>query len=803
MSICLEVLEERYQLARQQFVELKTSGLVSGDFEDKVWQYRSSNIPFTSLGSEQKRNQNQPVLPTLTDKLARCFIAKEMLRRPSGSLLIGHMAAIRQLAAVMDSYNVEWSGITRKLFDRTVDSIKQDHSESTVYHRANGLKAFLDFLNNLSITKGGVPLRFLDRFIKWKTGVPNPTHSALELTSQEFKNREETLFSPNLHQGIARARWLIKNDPNLEPTPGFDRVRLEAICFGMALGLRVGEITNLPANCLFQDFDTHTTFVRVPFEKNLVPAAVPVADLWSAPLTQAYEYLLTVCQDARERALDIETNGFSFVENTLAAHRDKHPLEPGAVDQITSLDLPAKHHYFVEEISECFPISSKELYSGGRFSSCGIELPRITAASFAVWIDERMGKWDWSDFLNKYKKNCYSVSVLDIGTHTNSSKSSVSKSKWFIDLLRTFLKGMIQSGLFKPGTKPSYAQLIDIKKEWALIREVMLSRRGAGAGVPSLVIDIRLFKRALEKKYRFHLQRHFDEQFVMPGLDEKTPYHAKHIANGYPNKLSDNLIVIWENHFNSVSEQGIIPRPLSRADLYNYLSSNSSKSTIFQRLDLRDRDGKIFSITPHQIRRWVTTAILRAGPSETAVDLWMGRTPRQSRQYDYRTAKERAEYVRSLYLTSNPPQDFLGKLVIRWREESISDDLIEEMIIEKLSILNLTPWGGCSRELYISPCDRGLMCIRGFGTEDGCKSFHLNPDDLEARAAIENLHSEYERILKIIFDNQTDITISIKSELDSTQVFDQHVLFVSDMVSSCKAALDAYSNLNRPHHEAK
>ncbi|MBB6155150.1 hypothetical protein HDC30_002373 [Pseudomonas sp. JAI115] len=789
----MTVLEERYKLAHQQFVELKSSGLVAGDFEGKVWQYRSSNIPFTSLGSLQKRIQDQPILPTVTGKLARCFIAKEMLKRPSAALLIGHMAAIRHLSAVMDSCNTEWSGITRKLFDRTVDSIKQHHSESTVYHRANALKAFLDFLNNLSTTNGGTPLRLLDRFINWKTGVPNPTHSALELTSQEFNNREETLFSPNLHQGIAQARWLIKNDPSLEPTPGFDRVRLEAICFGMALGLRVGEITNLPANCLFQDYDTHTTFVRVPIEKNPIPAAVPVAELWTAPLTEAYEYLLTACQEARERALDIETNGFSFVEKMLADYRAKHPLEPGAVDQITALDLPVEHHYFVDEISECFPISSKELYSGGRFHSCGIELPRITAARFAVWVDERMRKWDWSDYLNKYKKNCYSVSVLDIGVYTNASKPSVNKSKWFIDSLRTLLKEMVQSGLFKPGAKPSYVQLLNIKSRWAHIRDVMLSRRGAGAGVPSLVIDIRLLKRALEKKYRFHLQRHFDEQFVMPDLGEEAPYYAKHTTNGYPNKLSDNLIVIWENHFNSVSEQGIIPRPLSRADFYNYLSSNSSKSTIFQRLDLRDRDGKTFSITPHQIRRWVTTAILRAGPSEAAVDLWMGRTPRQSRQYDYRTAKERAEYVRSLYLTNNPPQDFLGKLVIRWREEFIADDLIEAMIIEKLNILNLTPWGGCSRELYISPCDRGLMCIRGFGTDAGCKSFHLNPDDLEARTAIENLLLEYERILKIILDNEADITTSIKSELDSTHVFDQHVLFVFDMVSSCKAALDAYS----------
>ncbi|WP_432777727.1 hypothetical protein O4O02_29870 [Pseudomonas fortuita] len=789
----MDVLNERYELARQQFNDLKSSGLVSGDFEGKVWQYRSSNIPFTSLGSVQKRHEDQPALPTVTGKLARCFIAHEMLRRPSATLVIGRMAAIRRLSAVMINYDIKWSDITRKVFDTTVDSIRQDHSKATVYHRANALKAFLNFLNNFSITNRGVPLRFLDRFIKWKTGVPNPTHSNLELTSEQFRHREETLFSPDLHEGIAKARYLIKNDPSLEPINGFDRVRLEATCFGMALGLRVGEITNLPENCLFQDRNTQTTFVRVPVEKNLIPAAVPVADLWSTPLTEAYEYLLEFCNDARERALEIEANGFSFVDKILTTYREKNPLNHGAKDQLTSLDLTVEHHYLVEELTSCFAISAKELCSGGRFYHCAIELPRITAARFAVWIDERLRKWDWSNYLNEYKRNCYSVSVLDIGVHTNSSHSSVNKCKWFNDELRVFLKGMVKSGLFKPGALPSYVQLIDIKREWARIRELMLSRRGMGAGVPSLAIDIRLFKRALEKKYRFHLQRHFDEQFSMPDEDEQAPYYARFTTKGYPNKLSDNLIVIWENQFNSVSQQGIIPRPLFRADLYNYLSTNSSKNTIFQRLNLRDRNGKIFSITPHQIRRWVTTAILRAGPSETAVDLWMGRTLRQSRQYDYRTAKERAEYVRSLYLTDDPPEDFLGKLVIRWREEEVADDLIEEMIIQKLSILNLTPWGGCSRELYISPCDRGLMCVRGFGTEAGCKSFHLNPDDLEAKAAIETLLTEYERIMNVIFGNRTSITASIESELDGTHEFDQHVLFVCDMVRSCKAALNAYS----------
>jgi hypothetical protein len=45
MSISMMVLDDRYKHAEQQFNDLKANGLVAGDFEGKVWQYRSSNIP--------------------------------------------------------------------------------------------------------------------------------------------------------------------------------------------------------------------------------------------------------------------------------------------------------------------------------------------------------------------------------------------------------------------------------------------------------------------------------------------------------------------------------------------------------------------------------------------------------------------------------------------------------------------------------------------------------------------------------------------------------------------------------------
>lgn len=83
MSISMMVLDDRYKHAEQQFNDLKANGLVAGDFEGKVWQYRSSNIPFTSLDPLNRRNQDQPPLPLVIGKLARCFIVKETLKKTS------------------------------------------------------------------------------------------------------------------------------------------------------------------------------------------------------------------------------------------------------------------------------------------------------------------------------------------------------------------------------------------------------------------------------------------------------------------------------------------------------------------------------------------------------------------------------------------------------------------------------------------------------------------------------------------------------------------------------------------------
>lgn len=792
-SLSGQILAIRLQIAQSQFEACKQSGVIEGDFQDKCWQYRGKNILFTEVNPDRRRSANaQGPLPTVADQLARCYAIKEILRQQSGELLVMRLAAFRHLAWIVAQHDGSWETLTKTLLDKTVAAIQQGRSNSTVYSWATSLNTFVEFLNQFSAKIDGIEHRFTDRFIRWTHGIPNATRSALELTSSEFSQRQQELYTPDLHIGLARARSMVKDDPSLEPSPGYDRIRLEATGFAMALGLRVGEVCGLPKNCLETDTDTGSTFVRVPTEKGALCAATAVAQTWVEPLNEAFSYLSDSCQSARHRALEIETSGFRFIDTALHAQRTSHPLDTVHLHQLNVAGLAPEQHYFIEELTACLPVSSKEFTAGGRFHHCTQPLPRFVAARMVSWLDQRFEQWDWPSYVNTFKVRQHSLSVIDIGNHCGMPKSSIMKATWFVSYLREMLKEMQQHRLFHPEQWCSPAERDHWRERWQGLRTRMLSRRGGAAGGPCMVVDLDQYKRALETKFRHYLQLHFREQFPMPVAGEEAAYFTKAQASGHVEKLSDHLIVVWENQFNSRAQRGVIPRPILRPDFYNYLCANSSKLTIFQRLKLTAEDGQPYSISPHHIRRWVTTAVLRAGPSELAVDLWMGRSPHQTRHYDYRTAKERAEYVRSVYMTDNPAPDYLGKKIIHWRAQALSDEQIEQMVIEKLKVLNYTPWGACSRELYLNPCNKGLMCLRGFGTQAACESFHIDVKDLTAKASITTLKADHEQMLRSVLGHYDDLATDISQELDSHQTLDQHILFMLDIVRGCTEALKVY-----------
>jgi hypothetical protein len=307
-------------------------------------------------------------------------------------------------------------------------------------------------------------------------------------------------------------------------------------------------------------------------------------------------------------------------------------------------------------------------------------------------------------------------------------------------------------------------------------------------------MNINSLTETIRKRYAQLLTRHFQEEFDETGNLKTGKFIGHDVRQGVKTRLSEHLIVLWDNQFSNFETQGILPRPIFRSDFYRHISSNQAGGkTIFERLNILDDKGNPYSFSPHQIRRWITTNMYRSGVPEHVIDLWMGRTPRQSRVYDYRTAQERAELIREKYTDSEtPPNDYLGRKVTLWREDGLSEGNISSLVSEKLRALHYTPWGTCSKELYLSPCTKGLMCLRGFGTGSACSSFQIDPNDFEAKDSILQLRAKYLLMLNEIQPNYKTLSADIFAELNSSEPLDQHIQFIIDLISGCDSALKAY-----------
>lgn len=488
--------------------------------------------------------------------------------------------------------------------------------------------------------------------------------------------------------------------------------------------------------------------------------------------------------------------------NELAKRRSTHPLTRKRSIQLQVAGLSPDRYFFPDEIVSVFDISIKEFQGSSRFCDAVVGLPRPVAAFLVKWLDARFDQWDWSEYSYSRSDSRTGqfgeriLSLLCVGKFAGASKASVPKALWFKEGLRGLLARLWQSGALAESPDLNAGEMLSLRTEWQSVRGAMLGRTG-GSGCSA--IDAFALIRVLSDRYTTLLERHRKELLNVAD-EEKGGW--KGAAAGSPmarlgtpdvRRLSQHLIVVWEYQFSGFRNLGILPRPLTGVDLYNYLRDKSEKATVFERLGIVDDNGVPYSSSPHQIRHWVTTSIIRSGPTEMMVDLWMGRQKGQSRLYDHRTATERAEAVRARYVAEVVPDDFLGRKVIAWRENGYNQSEIDQLISAKLRVLHFVPWGGCSRELFISPCERGLMCVRGFGTSAGCASFHIDPLDMAAKAEIEKLHAKYRGLLASVDLAATDVRKQILTELNEDEPLDQHIRFILDVVRGCETALNAFA----------
>jgi hypothetical protein len=209
---------------------------------------------------------------------------------------------------------------------------------------------------------------------------------------------------------------------------------------------------------------------------------------------------------------------------------------------------------------------------------------------------------------------------------------------------------------------------------------------------------------------------------------------------------------------------------------------------VFERLEIRDSRGRIFRLTPQQFRHWVTTSLQREGANDLAIDLWMGRQTGQNRSYDNRTGVERAAQIREKYLRGDAvPNDYLGRKVVQMRLHSVDDAIIHRTVEQFVRVAHFTPWGFCSRDLGVLPCNRSLQCLKGFDGGDPCRHFHIDPTDAVAKQNILRLLAQYEHQLNLLVPEYRNA--GFECALNLVEPVDQHIQHALQIVRGCKTAL--------------
>ena len=334
-----------------------------------------------------------------------------------------------------------------------------------------------------------------------------------------------------------------------------------------------------------------------------------------------------------------------------------------------------------------------------------------------------------------------------------------------------------------------------LRQNRGLLRH-LLEETGYPATKWRKVVSVKRLIHWFETRYNRFLSLHYRQNILNDDVDNVGKVDPNLSSPSFSQKqpLHKHLIVIFDKQFErSARDVILLPRPMSQQHIYNYYVSAENRKSIFKRLDIRNSHGEIFRITPHQFRHWVTTSLQREGANDMVIDRWMGRKTGQNRMYDNRTGKERAEAIREKYLQRDGIlDDYLGKKIQRMRLHNIEEAIIRDTVNEFISVAHFTPWGFCSRDLAVTPCNRSLQCLKGFDGDDPCRHFHVDPTDMQSKKNIERLLKQHEHQLEILVPQHKNA--AFEKELNLKEPLDQHIHHAIQIIKGCKAALKAFES---------
>ncbi|MEM5531402.1 hypothetical protein [Pseudoalteromonas arctica] len=691
-----------------EFQALTDSKKVLGEWDDTVWIYKNKNLyfnkPFDQDNKKVSRNtkaKERVPLPPLFSNIIKLYVLCQIKKDKTASAISSDIIANSWLLESISYQENKLITLKQTTLDDVIPLLEKHFKKRGPFERYKEMVRFTkSFL---------VPNKLVLSFAP-KVNMPNPAIAQNNVTSKEYKARNIDKYDAEIDKylGIVKQRFdedtrrIKAKKPALYPEPkkGYDELRLLAIPFLFAFGLRIGELCRLTKDCLQYDEINERWYLNVLTEKGELPTARPIPRLWQEILIESHKRILQITGEFRAFAKQVEKTGTqAFIDVLNFDDRPEHVKE-ALIAEGYDPDI----YFLRSEIGLAGDVHS----SGLARNSC-----RHSKHVTGVFADAEVG-------IIKCRNHGLAPAI-----QTVLSKEVIAK-----------LAIKIYSG---------YSQLI--------YKENLINKKGT-------------------------------DTYSSSSFSAEVPF-------------SEHLFIVKDEFFHGGSNSlGFIPKPMTAKAVVNWITEDTSRSkTVFKRYGIIDGEGKCVSFSSHQFRHWLTTALMRSGKNEMMIDLFMGRKAGQSRQYDHRTAKERAEAIRQKYMGDNVPDDALGRRVLRMRENNVSLDEIETALNHTLSVVHFTPWGTCNRDLDVSPCEKGMMCLRGEQGK-GCQHFGIDTSDIEAKQSIINTKAHYENQLSALLPNYQNLN----EKLNNKEPLDQHIQYCIDTINGCESALNAYKKSEE--HEA-
>jgi len=211
----------------------------------------------------------------------------------------------------------------------------------------------------------------------------------------------------------------------------------------------------------------------------------------------------------------------------------------------------------------------------------------------------------------------------------------------------------------------------------------------------------------------------FDRATLQKYLQARREKFALETTRGVTLRADGTWLPIDEALFISFRYENNAPRgtdPLlvkliSQQQIGTFLGGHDDLPSIFERLNLTERNGKPISLNAHQIRHYVTSKAAGAGISDAHIMRWQRREHTGDLDaYIHLTKEERVtrlrEHIKSGRVT--------GEIATMYFQLATDErDVFLENVVQAIHVTHL---GFCVHDFNTAPCPKALNCVKRCGS---------------------------------------------------------------------------------------